>query len=223
LRLVIARRWDQLGGRLSAIVNARSIAEVLALEFRFIWPRGLDPAVNEPAQLFDQAFLDGFEIQQSELDGRPRVYYRTLESTSAASLRAELEAAGDDAFLEVDEIFEVLGGAAERFKRCVWGTGQPTRDFLFVDDAARALILAAERTGRPFAVNVGGGAKHSIAELVDLIAALVGFGGEIVWDGERPDGQARRMLDVSLARELLGFEPEVAFEDGLRRTVAAYT
>jgi GDP-L-fucose synthase len=105
----------------------------------------------------------------------------------------------------------------------VWGTGQPTRDFLFVEDAARALVLAGERTDQPFAVNIGSGTEHSIAELVEIIAALVGFRGEIIWDHERPDGQARRMLDVTRARTLLGFEPSVTLEEGLRRTVAALT
>jgi GDP-L-fucose synthase len=103
----------------------------------------------------------------------------------------------------------------------VWGTGQATRDFLFVEDGARALILAAERTNEPFVVNIGSGASRSIAELVTTIAALVNFTGEIIWDHERPDGQAERILDVTRARSVLGFEPQVTFEEGLRRTVAA--
>jgi GDP-L-fucose synthase len=107
----------------------------------------------------------------------------------------------------------------------IWGTGRPTRDFLFVDDAARALILAAERVAtseRPFAVNVGSGAESSIAEIVELIARLVGFRGDVKWDTERPDGQPRRRLDTSGARALLRFEPWVTLEEGLRRTVAAF-
>lgn len=108
----------------------------------------------------------------------------------------------------------------------IWGTGRPTRDFLFVDDAARALVLAGERlrvSEGPFAVNVGSGTEHSIAEVVALIAALTGFDGDVVWDASRPDGQSRRRLDTSLARTLLGFEPVVTLEEGLRRTVAAFT
>jgi GDP-L-fucose synthase len=105
----------------------------------------------------------------------------------------------------------------------VWGTGNATRDFLFVEDGARALILAAERTGEPFVVNVGSGVSHSIAELVTTVAALVNFSGNIIWDHERPDGQAERILDVTRARSVLGFEPQVTFEEGLRRTVAAFT
>ncbi len=104
----------------------------------------------------------------------------------------------------------------------VWGTGRATRDFLYVDDAARALILAAERTDRPFTVNVGSESEHSIAEVVETIAALMGYEGEIVWDLARPDGQRTRRLDVSRARDLLGFAPRITLDEGLRRTVAAF-
>jgi GDP-L-fucose synthase len=104
----------------------------------------------------------------------------------------------------------------------IWGTGAATRDFLYVDDAARALILAADQAEQPLAVNVGSGVETSIAELVGLIAEATGFEGELVWDRQRPDGQARRRVDVTRARMLLGFEPQVTLEEGLRRTVAAF-
>lgn len=104
----------------------------------------------------------------------------------------------------------------------VWGSGQATRDFLFVEDGARALILAAEHTARPFTVNLGSGVEHSIAELVTMIADLTGFRGQVTWDRRRPDGQARRRLDLTLARTLLGFESKVSLQEGLRRTVAEF-
>lgn len=104
----------------------------------------------------------------------------------------------------------------------VWGTGRATRDFLFVDDAARALVLAAEHADSPFSANVGSGTERSIAEIVAIIAELTGFGGEIQWDHSRPDGQLRRSLDLTRSRALLGFEPAVGLEEGLRRTVAAW-
>jgi GDP-L-fucose synthase len=112
--------------------------------------------------------------------------------------------------------------AAPQAPVVVWGTGRATRDFLFVDDAARALILAAERADGPLSVNVGSGTEYSIAEVVTRIAALTGFRGEVAWDPTRPDGQARRRLDVTRARSLLGFEPTVSLEEGLRPTVAAF-
>ncbi len=104
----------------------------------------------------------------------------------------------------------------------VWGSGVATRDFLYVDDAARALILAGERVEEPLAINIGSGIESSIAELVELIAELTGFSGEIIWNRQRPDGQARRRLDLTRARALLGFEPRMTLEEGLRCTVDAF-
>ncbi len=103
----------------------------------------------------------------------------------------------------------------------VWGTGRPTRDFLFVEDAARALILAAERGGDGRVFNIGSGREHSIAEVVGLLARLLDFDDEIVWDRSRPDGQQRRTFDLTQMRELLGFEPRVELAEGLRRTLTA--
>jgi GDP-L-fucose synthase len=104
----------------------------------------------------------------------------------------------------------------------VWGSGTATRDFLYVDDAVRALMLAGECIEEPIAVNVGSGIESSIAEVTSLLAALTGFTGEVSWDNRRPDGQARRRLDLGRARTLLGFEARVTLEEGLRRTVAAF-
>lgn len=105
----------------------------------------------------------------------------------------------------------------------VWGTGTATRDFLYVEDAARGLILAGEPLDRPLAVNIGSGTESSIREIVELIAEATGYDGEISWDPRRPDGQARRRLDVSRAGRLLGFEARVTLAEGLRRTVAAFS
>jgi GDP-L-fucose synthase len=104
----------------------------------------------------------------------------------------------------------------------LWGTGSASREFLYVDDAARALLLAAERLDRSEPVNVGTGVETRIRDLAELIGRLTGFDGAIVWDASRPDGQPTRYLDVSRARELIGFEARVALEDGLRRTIDAF-
>ena len=104
----------------------------------------------------------------------------------------------------------------------VWGTGSPTREFLYVDDAAEAIVLAVENYDGPEPINLGSGREISIKELVTLIAKETGFAGEIVWDPTKPDGQPRRVLDVSRAEELLGFHARTDFVDGLRRTVAWY-
>lgn len=101
----------------------------------------------------------------------------------------------------------------------VWGTGSASREFLYVEDAARAIVLATERYDDPDPVNVGAGREVTIRELVEMIGALTGFDGEIRWDATKPDGQPRRMLDTTRARERFGFEAEVDLEDGMRRTI----
>ena len=103
----------------------------------------------------------------------------------------------------------------------LWGSGTPTREFLYVDDAARALLLAAER-GASEPVNIGTGTETTIRDLATLIADLAGYEGETDWDSSRPDGQARRYLDVSRARERFGFEAEVPLEEGLRRSIESF-
>jgi GDP-L-fucose synthase len=104
----------------------------------------------------------------------------------------------------------------------LWGTGEPSREFLYVDDAARAMILAAERADSSEPFNVGTGIETKIRDLADLVAAASGFEGETVWDTSRPDGQPVRYLDVSRAAEGIGFRAEVSLDEGLRRTVESF-
>jgi GDP-L-fucose synthase len=104
----------------------------------------------------------------------------------------------------------------------VWGTGAASREFLYVDDAAEGIALATERYDGQEPVNLGTGREITIRALVERIADLTGFEGEIRWDTSKPDGQPRRALDTSRARERFGFEAMTSFEDGLRRTVAWY-
>ena len=104
----------------------------------------------------------------------------------------------------------------------VWGTGEASREFLYVEDAARGILLAAERYDGPQPVNLGNGSEVSIARLVEIIAELTGFDGEIAWDHSQPDGQPRRSLDTSRARERFGFEAEMPLEAGLRATLEWY-
>jgi GDP-L-fucose synthase len=104
----------------------------------------------------------------------------------------------------------------------VWGTGTPTREFLYVEDAAAAIVRAAEVLETSDPVNIGSGQEISIADLVTLVAQKVGFRGTIEFDPTKPDGQPRRCLDVSAARRLLGWQARVALPDGVERTVAWY-
>jgi len=104
----------------------------------------------------------------------------------------------------------------------VWGTGAATREFLYVEDAAEGILLAAERFNKSDPVNLGAGFEISIKELVNRIATLTGFTGQIVWDATKPDGQPRRSLDTSRAKDAFGFKAGVSFEEGLKRTIAWY-
>jgi GDP-L-fucose synthase len=104
----------------------------------------------------------------------------------------------------------------------VWGTGTASREFLFVEDAARGIRMAAEGYDEAEPVNLGAGFEIQIRDLVELIARLMGFRGEIRFDPEKPDGQPRRSLDTSRAERLFGFRATTSFEEGLERTIAWY-
>jgi GDP-L-fucose synthase len=104
----------------------------------------------------------------------------------------------------------------------LWGTGTPTREFLYVDDAARGILLATERYESRDPANLGTSREISIRDLATLIASLVGYEGELAWDPGRPDGQPRRMVNAERARRAFGFEPTVNLEEGLRRTIDWY-
>jgi GDP-L-fucose synthase len=103
-----------------------------------------------------------------------------------------------------------------------WGDGSPTREFLYVEDAAAGIIAAAERYEKPDPVNLGSGREISIRDLATKIAALTGFRGRIVWDASKPNGQPRRCLDVTRAQREFGFQADMSFNEGLRRTVEWY-
>jgi len=107
-------------------------------------------------------------------------------------------------------------------KVVVWGTGEASREFLYVEDAAEGICLAAERYDGPEPVNLGAGFEIKIKDLVRMIADIMEFKGELVWDRSKPDGQPRRMLDVSRAEELFGFRAKTEFEEGLRKTIGWY-
>jgi len=104
-------------------------------------------------------------------------------------------------------------------KVVLWGDGSPTREFLYVEDCARGILRAAELYNGPEPVNLGSGMEISIRDLAALIARHVGFRGDITWDISKPNGQPRRCLEVTRAREYFGWQAEVPFEEGIRRTV----
>ncbi|MGD0876789.1 MAG: GDP-L-fucose synthase [Anaerolineales bacterium] len=104
----------------------------------------------------------------------------------------------------------------------VWGDGSPTREFLYVEDAAEGILCATEKYNGPEPVNLGSGYEISIKDLAAMIVHLTGFTGKLVWDTSKPNGQPRRRLDVSRAESLFGFRAGIPFEDGLRRTIEWY-
>jgi len=104
----------------------------------------------------------------------------------------------------------------------VWGTGKPTREFLYVEDAARAIVLATERYNKPNPVNVGSSDEITIKDLVELIVELTGFKGKVVWDSTKPDGQPRRKLNVDRASREFGFRSSTPFRAGLTETIRWY-
>jgi GDP-L-fucose synthase len=135
---------------------------------------------------------------------------------------------GDNFDLETSHVIPALVRKFVEAKECgervvtLWGTGTPSREFLYVEDAAAAIQTAAERLETPDPVNVGSGQEISIANLAELIARKVGFAGEVRYDPTKPDGQPRRCLDVTKAKQLFGFEATTSLSAGLDRTIAWY-
>ena len=120
----------------------------------------------------------------------------------------------------IRKVAEAMDSGSEKVE--VWGTGKASREFLYAADAAEGIRLAAERFNGPEPVNLGAGFEITIKELVELIVELMDFKGRIVWDPTKPDGQPRRMLDVSRAERLFGFKAKTTFEVGLRKTIDWY-
>jgi GDP-L-fucose synthase len=147
---------------------------------------------------------------------------------SCVPVLANLYGPGDNFDLEDSHVIAAMIHkyvvAAERGdpEVTLWGTGEPSREFLYVDDAARALVLAAERYDSSDPVNIGTGKETKIRALAETISSLTGYEGETVWDSSRPDGQPKRYLDVSRAKERFGFEAETPLEEGLRRTIESF-
>ena len=120
----------------------------------------------------------------------------------------------------IKKCFDAMDEGAEKI--VVWGDGSATREFLYVEDAAKAIILASEGYDKPEPVNIGSGFEISIKELVGLIKELSGFKGKIIWDTSKPNGQPKRCLDVSRAEKEFGFSAAIDFKDGLKKTIEWY-
>jgi GDP-L-fucose synthase len=155
-------------------------------------------------------------------------YRRQYGLDSCVPVIANLYGPDDNFDLEDSHVIAAMvnkyvTAAADREPEVVlWGTGEPSREFLYVDDAARALVLAAERADSSEPFNIGTGIETKIRDLAELVAAAAGFDGETVWDSSRPDGQPTRYLDVTRAADLIGFRAETPLEDGLAKTIESF-
>jgi GDP-L-fucose synthase len=189
-----------------------------------------------PVPFSEDALWDGYPEESNAPYGIAKkmllvlsdAYRRQYGFDSCAPVLANLYGPGDNFDLEDSHVIAAMVRkyveATERDEPEVvlWGTGNPSREFLYVDDAARALVLAAERYDSSDPVNVGTGRETRIRDLAETIERLTGYRGKTVWDSSRPDGQPTRYLDVSRARERFGFEAEVELEEGLRRTIESF-
>jgi GDP-L-fucose synthase len=155
-------------------------------------------------------------------------YRRQYGLGSCVPVIANLYGPGDNFDLEDSHVIAamvhkyVVAAEKEAPEVVLWGTGEPSREFLYVDDAALALVLSGERLEVSDPVNIGTGEETRIRDLAAMISELAGYDGRTVWDDSRPDGQPKRSLDVSRARELVGFEAEIPLEEGLRRTIESF-
>lgn len=120
----------------------------------------------------------------------------------------------------IKKCFDAIKG--DKNEIVAWGSGEATREFLYVDDCADAIMLASENYNKSEPVNIGSGLEISIKDLVNLIAKLIGFNGRIIWDTSKPDGQPRRRLDILKAEKEFGFKAKVSFEEGLNNTITWY-
>ena len=189
-----------------------------------------------PSPFSEDALWDGYPEETNAPYGLAKkmmlvlsdAYRRQYGFDSCAPIMANLYGPADNFDLEDSHVIPAMirkyveATARDDEQVILWGTGSPSREFLYVDDAARALLLAAERLDCSEPVNLGTGRETSIRELAEQIEQIVGYQGETVWDTSQPDGQPRRFLDVARARDLSGFEARVPLDEGLRRTVESF-
>lgn len=169
-----------------------------------------------------------YGIAKKALLVQSQAYRQQYGFNSIFLLPVNLYGPGDNFDLQTSHVIPALiRKCLEAKKRkdssiTVWGTGKVTREFLYVEDAARGILMAAEKYNSSEPVNLGAGFEISIKDLVTLIAQLTGFKGQVIWDKTRPDGQPRRCLDTSRAHKAFGFKAKVGFKQGLKKTIEWY-
>ncbi len=156
-----------------------------------------------------------------------KAYYEQYQFLAVNPIPSNLYGPGDNFDLEKSHVVPAMirkfSEAEEKkiTKVILWGSGNPTRDFLFVEDAVEGILLVAEKWGKPNPINIGSGKETSIKTLAEMVSNLTGFKGTLEWDLSRPDGQPKRLLDISKTTAL-GYQPKISLEEGLTRTIAWY-
>ncbi|MEE6210331.1 GDP-L-fucose synthase [Salarchaeum sp. III] len=169
-----------------------------------------------------------YGIAKKALLTQSRAYRKQYDFNSIYLMPVNLYGPRDDFDLETSHVIPAIIRKAIEAREngdesfVAWGTGEPTREFLYVKDAADGILTATERYDQSDPVNLGSGMEISIRDLIELIADLVGFDGEVEWDTSKPDGQPRRRLDTSRAKERFDWEATTEFEEGLRKTIEWY-
>jgi len=216
------------------------------LTLHYAWKHGVQKVVaaaagcgypeHAPMPLKEESFWDGFPQQESApyslakrmLHVQSIAYWRQYGFPIINVIPGNIYGPYDNFDLENAHVIPALVRkfveAVDNGERqvVVWGTGKPTRDFVYAGDVAEGILRAAEVYDQPELVNLSSGRDTSIREIVEMLAEITGFTGEIIWDTSRPDGQARRLFDVSKARKDLGFEARTGLREGLERTVEWY-
>ncbi|MEE8357389.1 MAG: GDP-L-fucose synthase [Anaerolineales bacterium] len=207
--------WEQGVSKFVAIGTICAYPKFTPVPFKeeFLW-EGYPEETNAPYGLAKKMLL----VQS-------QAYREQYDFNSIYLLPVNLYGPRDNFNLETSHVIPALIrkmiDAEDRGKGKVilWGDGSPTREFFYAGDAARGIVLAAERYNSSEPVNLGAGMEISIKDLALLIAKLTGFSGEIVWDTSKPNGQPRRALDTSRAKEYFNFEADMPFEEGLKVTI----
>jgi GDP-L-fucose synthase len=216
------------------------------LTLHYAWKHGVQKVVaaaagcgypeHAPMPLKEESFWDGFPQQESApyslakrmLHVQAIAYWRQYGFPIINVIPGNIYGPYDNFDLENAHVIPAL---VRKFVEAVesghkqvvvWGTGKPTRDFVYAGDVAEGILRAAEVYDRPELVNLSSGKETSIREVVETLAEITGFDGEIVWDTSRPDGQPRRVFDISKAQRDLGFEAKMSMREGLQRTVQWY-
>ena len=195
---------------------------------------------HAPLPLNENSFWDGFpqevsapySLAKRNLHVQSMAYWRQYRFPSIVTIPGNIYGPYDQFDLEHSHVVPGLvrkfveatsdDATPEQRKVVVWGTGKPTRDFVYAGDVAEGILMACEKYDEPALVNLSSGREHSIKEVVDSLVEITGFDGVMEWDTSRPDGQARRMFDMSKAQREMGFSARTSLREGLQRTVDWY-